>query len=265
MTARLVTVIIVCSAFALLFVGCNAANDVGEFAGSPLHQTPHETDKLNHGYETTELGISNSAEVLANIRNSPRELVSQSESVIAAWRQDPDKDDRTWFNMVAFDEEALTAMRKYFVFVYDRPSEWFVLKEKFRFDAEIVFDQGFMDEPFADENSRRIAILRKVLETYSEDVSAVEADNQKMADTSLVANQTIYGILAKLKMSPAFASRLDDREGLEFDQINLGDGKIRMLTNGNIVRVKIKAGTITRSWMQQQDVNEMDANWPVVY
>ena len=62
-------------------------------------------------YETT-LGYSTSADVLDSIHKPVDEYLSQSESVVASWNEG-DKGRTHWFNMVAFDEETLKAVRKY--------------------------------------------------------------------------------------------------------------------------------------------------------
>jgi hypothetical protein len=79
---------------------------------------PYDTE-LYEVYSLTELKTSSAAEVLGMIHDPECELLSQSKSVIASFGQKK-KGYKRWFNMVAFDENELTARRKYF-FIVD---EW---------------------------------------------------------------------------------------------------------------------------------------------
>ena len=54
-------------------------------------------------YHSTTLKSSTSSDVLAMIQDPENELLSQSESVIAAWGKEGEKDRTHWFNIVAFD------------------------------------------------------------------------------------------------------------------------------------------------------------------
>ena len=63
-------------------------------------------------YHSTTLKSSTSSDVLAMIQDPENELLSQSESVIAAWGKEGAKDRTHWFNMVAFDEELRGTLKK---------------------------------------------------------------------------------------------------------------------------------------------------------
>ena len=75
-------------------------------------QTFDEEETVYTKYYQTTLGYSTSADVLDMIHEPLDEYLSQSESVVASWNEG-DKGQTHWFNMVAFDEETLTAVRKY--------------------------------------------------------------------------------------------------------------------------------------------------------
>lgn len=249
----------------MFFAGCAGVSQVGqetgEFALRPFHQSPYESDSLNFNYRLTWLGMTNSATVLDQIQTREKEVISQSESVIGCYGEDTERQ-KAWFNVVAFDEEKLTATRKYFLSSYDKPKEWFILKEKLRFDAELMIPAAVMDEPYTSSNIKRIEILDTIRKTYNADMVQLEPDNRKMANIGLLVNQTINTVIVSLKESPAFAEMLEMFEGYDFDHPTLGEGKIRMVIDDDrdIVKVKIKIGTVIKDWSQQKDVIDMDAD-----
>jgi hypothetical protein len=217
---------------------------------------PYDSDLLESYYKTV-LKQSTSAEVLAVIQKPDQGLLSQSESVIACWGQKK-KSYKRWFNMVAFHEEELTVQRKYFFVEDERPRELIILpKQKLRFDTEMVLDEEFLEQPFANENARRIAILQHVLEIYRQDIGQVSKDNKKLAASGMMVNRTISRILQILDDMPVLASRLTELDGLDFDHPVLGKGKIRMIVRDDIVKVKIKIGTVIRNFDRQADVIAM--------
>ena len=74
-----------------------------------------DSDKEVFGrYYLTTLKLSKSADILGIIQNEEIELLSQSENVIASWGQKKN-DSILWFNMVTFDQDNLTATRKYWL------------------------------------------------------------------------------------------------------------------------------------------------------
>ena len=250
---------------ALFFAGCAGVSQLGQETGEKafiaFHQSPYESDSLNFNYRLTWLGLTNSATVLDQIKMRDTELISQSESIIGCYGEDKERQ-KAWFNVVAFDEEKLTASRKYFLSSYDKPKEWFILKEKLRFDAELMMNPAVMDEPYTSSNIKRIEILDTVRKTYNADMAQLELDNRKMANIGLLVNQTINTVIVGLKESPAFAEMLEMFEGYDFDHPTLGQGKIRMVIDHerNIVKIKIKIGTVIKDWPEQSDVVDMDAD-----
>jgi hypothetical protein len=77
-------------------------------------------------YYLTTLKLTQSADILPVIAEDQRELLSQSESVVASWGQNK-KGSILWFNMIAFDEESLAAARKY-CFAVDEKARSFYIK-----------------------------------------------------------------------------------------------------------------------------------------
>ena len=226
----------------LSLCGCVAV-DVAEFftpAGPP------DCNEAYEGYYKTELKTSNSADVLTMINLPEYELLSQSKSVVASVGQKK-KGYKTWFKMVAFDENEMTARRKYFFVVDERPKALFVEPwEGVRFDSEVVLESEVLDEPYADENARRIAILRWVLENFRKDIDEVEQDNKTLAISGMLVNQAFEAVLVKLDSSPALATELSDEGGLGFEHISFDKGKIRMVIADDIVSIKIRLGSFTK-------------------
>jgi hypothetical protein len=162
--------------------------------------------------------------------------------------------------MAAFDEEGYEVSRKYFVSGYDKPREWFVLKEKLRFDGELKIDSAVLDESYADENARKIAVLKEILNVYNNDVMQVQKYNQNLVNIAMLVNQSINTVLVRLNTNPFYAQNLGRVEGLDFDHPTMNKGKIRLLINDDtdVVRIKIKIGSVVNQWNCQKDVVDMD-------
>jgi hypothetical protein len=196
--------------------------------------------KLSTAYRKTELKESSSADVLAVITEPEQGLISQSKSVIASQGINK-KGYKLWFNMIAFDENELTAKRKSF-FVVDEKTESLLIwpRRRLVFKTEMVLEPKVLNEPYANENARQIAILRQVTENMRQDVAEVATDNKKIGICGLLINQTLGTVLRKLDESPVQASKLSDPNGFKFDHLTLGEGKIVMDVNDDIVKVKVK-------------------------
>lgn len=200
----------------------------------------------------TTLKFSTSSDIIGIIREGETEILSQSESVVASWDQDEDKG-TFWFNMVAFDEDELTAVRKYAFFVDERlPSFWrpgiFVDATMLRFDGEYVFDTETLEEPYANDNVRKMAILRAALNKFSADAAQLTDDSQVLRASAMMVKQSVNAVLTKLDSSPGLAVRLDEMGGLAFDHMLLNKSRIRMLIEGDVVKVKVKCGNPWFKW-----------------
>ncbi len=208
-------------------------------------------------YYLTTLKFSLSSDILDIIREGETEILSQNESVVASWGEDAAQG-AFWFNMVVFDEEELTAVRKYAFFVDERlPSAWrpgiFVEPSKLRFDGEYVFDAETLEEPYANDNVKKIAILRAALGKYADDAGQLATDSQVLNVSTMMVKRAINTVLTKLDASPGLAVRLDEVGGLAFDHMLLDKSRIRMLIEGDIVKIKVKCGN---SWFMWKDFAE---------
>ena len=211
-----------------------------------------ESEIFNRYYFTV-LKFSTSADILNVIQEGEKELVSQSESVVASWAQ-AQKGSVLWFNMVAFDEEELTAVRKYGFLVNEKVKGYYVVPaRKMRFDVEAVLGAEIIEEPYANENEKRIKILRAVLESFNKDILQISMDSQVLRSSSMMVKQVLNIILVQLDQSPALAARLSGLKGMSFDHTTLGPGRVRMVLTEDIVKVKIKVG---KDWFGRQRFEE---------
>jgi hypothetical protein len=203
-------------------------------------------------YHMTTLKFSTSSDIIGIIREGETEVLSQSESVVASWDQDEGKG-TLWFNMVAFDEEEFTAVRKYAFFVDERQHSWwrpgiFVDATMLRFDGEYVFDAETLEEPYANDNVKKIAILRAALNKFSSDAMQLSGDSQILRASAMMIKQSVNTVLTKLDGSPGIAVRLDELSGLGFDHMLLNKSRIRMLIEGDVVKIKVKCGNPWFKW-----------------
>ncbi len=206
-----------------------------------LEPEQHPYDKyLSLSYHEIKLKISSATDVLSLIHLPEYELLSQSKSVIASSGQKKEGH-QIWFKMAAFDENTMTTNRKYFFLADERPKNpWVQPKRKLKFDSEMVMGPKVFAEPYVNDNARRIAILRKVLANVHSDIDQVGAEDKNLSICGMLINQTIETVLVKLESSPALATRLNPIEGLDFDHITLGTGKIWMGIAGEIVNIRIR-------------------------
>jgi hypothetical protein len=200
-------------------------------------------DQISMVYEQIKLKESTSADVLSQIHIPEHELLSQSKSVVVSYGQ-KNRGFKRWFKMVAFDEDKLTAQRKYLFIEDERPKVLFVEPwEELAFDCEQVLTPEILGEPYADENARRIEILKWVLTSFREDLDEVVPDNKDLEACGALINQAIQTVLIRLDSVPALATRLSDEDGLKFEHINFDKGKIRMIIKDDIVVVRIGLGS----------------------
>jgi len=204
-------------------------------------QTFNEEKVVFEKYDGTILRQSTSAQVLSSICDPLFEYLSQSESVAASWNE-RDKGRTHWFNMVAFDEESLLAVRKYgFSCVEQRLGPNAPPRPKVRLDAELVLDEQVLNAAYPTQNARFIAVLKEVQKQFNNDALQVTADSGTLQSSAMMVSQLFQSVLIKLEQSPALASHLSWLEGLEFEHPTLGPSRIRMLILNDIVKIKIKA------------------------
>ena len=220
----------------------------------PLERVQREpkpyTKQLPKAYDSIQLNKSTSADVLEIIKQYEQEFVSQSESVIASYGEKK-KGSQFWLTMTAFEEEEFTATRKCFLAVDEKP--WHINAEgqKLRFDAEMIVDEETLSEAYTSENQKRIVILTKVLENTRDDITQVRQDSKVLDTGGMMINQTLERILYVLNQSPVLAERLNQPKGLEFDHLTLGKGRVQMILDGKIVKVKIRIGRLWQIWKEE--------------
>lgn len=204
---------------------------------------PPYDDEVGRVYYQTKLKESTSADVLSQIHIPKQELLSQSKSVVASYGQKK-KGYKRWFKMVAFDEDQLTAQRKYLFIEDERPKVLFVEPwEALAFDCEQVLTPEVLGKPYANENARRIEILRWMLKSFRKDVDEVSEDNKDIGVCGALVNQAIETVLVKLDSVPAQAIRLNEKRGIKFEHINFDKGRIQMVIKDDIATVKIRLGS----------------------
>ncbi len=226
----------------LVLICCLVLGGCSYFDYFKPEKPPYDVE-LFHSYRQVELNKSTSADVLGIIHRADYELLSQSKSVIVSTGQQKEGY-KTWFDMVAFDENELTAKRKYFFEIDEKPK---VLgkspKEGLRFDCDVVLPAKVLNEPYANENAKRIAILKQILEDFRKDIADVRQDSKALAAAGMLTDQAITSVLTTLNSSPALATRLSEPAGVVFSHIALDKGKIQMVVVDTIARVKIRLGS----------------------
>ena len=122
-------------------------------------------------------------------------------------------------------------------------------RRKLRFDAELVAPRQLLDEPYTDAGDRNRAILAWAMESFREDMDSLGRENTELLSLAMLIRQMGNGILQTLDRSPGLSATLADPEGVAFDHINLGPGRIRMLIHDDVARIKIKVG---KEWFDLQ-------------
>ena len=223
--------------FCVLLSGCSFFELFEE------EQPPYD-EELSAGYFKTILEQSGSADVLGTIHMPEYEALSQSKSVIASVGQ-KSEGYKIWFKMAAFDENKLTAKRKYFFMIDEKGKALFGPKRTLVFNCEAVLDREFLSEPYSSEGARKIAVMKQIQADILADVSEVSVDDKRLDVCGMLVNQTLETVLRKLDELPVQASKLSDGSGFDFDHITLGDGKARMYVIDDIVRLDIGISSLT--------------------
>lgn len=255
--------------FLVIFGLCGCSSVVSPYIVSKWQELPYDAN-LSGSYYKIKLKKSGALNVLPVIHKPEYELLSQSRSVVASLGQSKDGY-KTWFNMVAFDEVKLTAKRKYF-FLVDEKVKWLpgspkrLLIEPRRglmFDSQMVLETAVLNKPYTADNARQIAQLRQVLKNLRKDidelgqgVDAPGSDNKMLTISGMLLNQVFRTILHILDSSPALAAMLSESGGVEFDHINFGKGKVRMVVEDDTVTVKIRLGVFAHTF---EDWNRLSA------
>jgi len=205
-------------------------------------------------YYSTTLKLSTSADVLAMVQDPDTEMLSQSDSVVAAWGVKGKKDRTHWFNMVAFDQDQMNAVRKYGFILEELNEGWNrTPKPALRLDAAYVMEADVLDAAYANSNEKLIEILTAAKEKFDADAKELTFDSQSFRNSTIMVQQAFKSVLYKLSQSPAYAAKLPLYEGLTFDHPILDDSCIRMVIQDDIVKVKIKCG---KRWFTDQPFEE---------
>ena len=218
----------------------------GDFVGFIKPEGAPSDEQISASYYLTELKKSSAADVLTVLHNPEYELLSQSKNVVASVGQKK-KGYKSWLNMVAFNEDEPTVMRKYLFISDERPKFLFTEPwEGMSFDCEVVLESKILDEPYSNENARRIEILRQVQEYVHTDIEQVELDNKTITVSGMLINQALETILVKLDSSPVLATKLDSPAGVEFNHISFSKGKIQMAVADDIVSIRMRLGSFVK-------------------
>lgn len=203
---------------------------------------------LSAAYDQTKIKKSLTLDVLPKMGRSKDELLSQSESVVASLGQSKDGY-KTWFTMVAFHEYELSVVRKYFFVVDERVHNR--ARRGLRFDCEALLDKEELDNIRLAKGARQVAVLKNVLDNLRKDaaelvgdVNAPGQDNRMLDVSVMLIRQVFETALLDLDRSPVLATKLSDPNGIEFDHLNFGAGKIGVQTEGNTVIVRIRLGAL---------------------
>lgn len=201
-------------------------------------------DTMFDRYHLTTLNVSTSADVVSVIQGKGEKL-TKGENAIASWG-DEKKKSSVWFNAVAFDDETSNAVRKY---GFVATPKWHA--DRMRFEAELVIDPDVANEPYANENARKIAVLKSILKDFSNDLAPLESDGKTLQSGSLMVKQLLEKIIYDLNASPALAGDLNENSGMDFDNMSLGKGKAKMVIVNGVVNLKTKTGFLVSDFKEK--------------
>ena len=210
---------------------------------------PPKLKEIAKTYYLTELRKSTAADVLPLLYMPDYALLSQSTRVLSALGVKKGGH-KLWFTMVSFDENDLLAKRKYLIVVDEKPKVIIPTQPwaGMRFDGKLVLEGEVLEEPYADENARRIAFLKFAREAIHDDIAEVIQDNKDYEVCGGIINQSIEAVLTMLEQSPALAVRLSDKDGLDFVQQSFDRGKIGLTSDERTMTIKIRTGSFTSSF-----------------
>jgi len=209
-------------------------------------EPPPDPNTIVAQYENIEVRQSSAADVLSVIYLPEYELLSQSKSVIAT-AGTVKKGYKRWMKMAAFDEDGMEVQRKYVVVANETPRFLFVSPwTGVHVDMKMVMESEVIDEPYANENARRIAILERVKEYAAQDVLEVAPDNKEIETAGLLINEGLSSALAALASSPAMAEKLSDAEGMVYDDVTLDQGRMTLEVVEDVVTMRMRLGSYSK-------------------
>ena len=177
------------------------------------------------------------------------EVLSEGQNTVATLGQSKDGR-KTWFNMVVFHEFKLNVIRKYFFVVDERATRLAAKPSRgMSFDCQMVLDKEVLDRSYTSENLRRMAILRHISENLRADIEALgintdspNQNNKMLSVCGMLINQTLELFLLKLDASPVLAAKLSSVDGVDFDHINFGEGKVGMVVQDDMAAAALRFG-----------------------
>lgn len=206
---------------------------------------------LSAAYDQTRIKKSLTLDVLPRIGRQEGEILSQSESVVASLGRSKN-DYKTWFTMVTFHEFELSVIRKYFFVVDEKVEKTITQGRGFRFDCEMLMNQEEIGEIITATEAKQTAVLKAVLDNLDKDVGELAGgidtpgQENRMLDISvLLIKNVCKAIIREMERSGVLATKISAPEGIEFDHINFGKGRIRIWAEGgNTALVKIRIGAL---------------------
>ncbi|MCP4455157.1 MAG: hypothetical protein GY809_27150 [Planctomycetes bacterium] len=191
---------------------------------------------------------------LLNPKHVGRELISQTDTLVASSGQSKNQR-KNWFTLFSFDEQSMTANRKYFMcldeITWVTPSEpqrsLCLPRKTLVFNSQLVVTD-LANREFDNEQARDIALLRNIAETLRHDMTYFDAStrisgngNHIMTSIGLYMNTVFQQALRELDRSPYLANDLG-HQGLIFDHMTLNKGRIQMILQGDVLVSRVEMG-----------------------
>ncbi|MHC4525186.1 MAG: hypothetical protein ACYSU8_06600, partial [Planctomycetota bacterium] len=89
---------------------------------------------------------------------------------VAAWGKEGERDRTHWFNMVAFDQDQMNAVRKYGFILEEMRHGWNLSPlPSLRLDAAYVMDEDVLDAAYASSNEKQIEIIKVAQKMFEAD------------------------------------------------------------------------------------------------
>jgi len=108
-------------------------------------------------------------------------------------------------------------------------------------------------------------VLKNVLDNLQKDaaelvgdVNAPGQDNRMLDVSVMLIKQVFETALLDLDGSPVSATKLSDPNGVEFDHLNFGAGRIRVQAEGNTVIVRIRLGALLPTFDELQEMGPVE-------
>jgi len=235
MKAIRVSVLAVC----VMMTGCSVVNFIKP-AGAPSYEQIYAV------YNAIHVKKSTSADVLSAMGRPEYETLSQSKTIIASAGKGKEGF-KTWFNMVTFDENELIAKRKYVFISDEKPKQLFAEPwEGVDFDCKMALPKDVLEQPYANESAKRIAILKEVVKETRKDTQDIGADNKIIATGGMIVGQALDNLVAQLEESPTLAGKLSEQNGFEFELTTYDKGRIIMDSSDDTVKVALRLGSFSK-------------------